>query len=137
MILDPDERMGLFHLIEGKKLLNVNGLDGSPMVHHYSWVRTKEEMKKKTRCWGHHWERDWESLIENEYSKDFTGKDFIRGYEYILVDPFFDPLKTPSENILDATSFDQHLINVKQLDNVKRVSAQEVFRMDLYLKFEL
>jgi hypothetical protein len=67
----------------------VSGTDGTPMVHHYSWVRTKEQMLKKVRCWGHRDDLDWERLVEKEFSHDFSGTDFLPGhhYEYETVQP--------------------------------------------------
>ncbi|NGX37053.1 MAG: hypothetical protein K1000chlam2_00203 [Chlamydiae bacterium] len=85
LLLNEDERMGMFFKIEGKKEREYV-LDGKPLVHHYSWVRTKEEMLQKVRSWGHHWERDWEALMETE-------GDFVRGYEYKEVEPYWDPLQ--------------------------------------------
>lgn len=53
------------------------------MCHHYSWVRTKEEMYKKIKCWGHKQDRNWDELIETEFSEDGvkTMKDFIHNYD--------------------------------------------------------
>jgi len=61
-----------------------------PMVHHYSWVRTKEQMLKKVQTWWHREDRDWTDLVEKEFSHPFTGKDFIHGYEYKTVDNKFN-----------------------------------------------
>ena len=41
LLLHEDERMGIFLSIQGKKERLMHGLDGKPMVHHYSWVKTK------------------------------------------------------------------------------------------------
>lgn len=91
LLLDEYERRGLFISVKGEKLDLVNGLDGKPLIHHYSWVRTKEELEKKV-CWGHHLELDWKALIEDEFKTPFTGEDKIWGLEYEMVAPFFDPL---------------------------------------------
>ncbi|NGX48249.1 MAG: hypothetical protein K1000chlam3_01640, partial [Chlamydiae bacterium] len=85
LLIDEDERCGMFQKIKGKK--SQEYLEkGKPLVHHYSWVRTKEEMLAKVRSWGHHWERDWESLINQD-------EDFVRRYDYRKVEPFWDPLQ--------------------------------------------
>jgi cellulose synthase/poly-beta-1,6-N-acetylglucosamine synthase-like glycosyltransferase len=55
------------------------------LCHHYSWVRDKEEMIKKVSCWGHKGERDWVSLIEEEFSRKFNGKDFVHNYDYDII----------------------------------------------------
>lgn len=87
-LLHVEERDAIYALTEGPKKRNVMGLDGKPMIHHYSWVRTKEAMLKKVRAWGHRGDRDWERLVEEEFSHPFLFKDFVSGYEYEEVDPF-------------------------------------------------
>lgn len=131
-LLDSDERMGLFFKMLGRKERFMLGLDGKPMIHHYSWVRTKEEMLKKVTCWGHHWERNWEERVEEEFSRPFNGTDFVRDYSYREVTPHFDlePLTPQSKNI----SLEEHIKNIKSLSNVIRVTAKEIFRKDLLLR---
>jgi hypothetical protein len=72
-----------------QKILSKEGL---PMLHHFSWVRTKEEMFKKVKNWGHYRDRDWISCIEEEFTRPFNGKDFVHGYEYNTVDNIFNIL---------------------------------------------
>jgi len=60
--------------------------NNTPTIHHYSWVRTKEEMLKKVNTWGHNKDRNWVSLVEEEFSRPFNGKDFIHGYQYDTVE---------------------------------------------------
>lgn len=55
------------------------------LMHHYSWVRTKEEMINKVKTWGHKHERNWIELIEQEFTHDFNGTDFIKGYNYKIL----------------------------------------------------
>lgn len=85
MILDVLERKGLYDQIQGVKLTEVMGLDGRPLVHHYSWVRTPEELQKKVLTWGHRHDQDWLKLIE-EPSEIF-------GFKYETVDPAHDVLQ--------------------------------------------
>lgn len=54
MILNPWERFGTFSKIKGKTFENVSGIDQEAIVHHYSWVQTKEECLQKEKSWGHH-----------------------------------------------------------------------------------
>ena len=56
-----------------------------PIVHHFSWVGTEEDMLKKVENWGHTSERDWISLVHKEFSTSFTGTDFVHGYSYNVV----------------------------------------------------
>lgn len=65
-------------------------VDGKPMMHHFSWVRTKEEMLKKVHNWGHKNDTNWLDLVEEEFNREFNGTDFIHGYEYNIVENKFN-----------------------------------------------
>ena len=52
-------------------------IDNKPIFHHYSWVRTKDEMLQKVRSWSHNIDKDWVSLVEEEFSRDFNGANFV------------------------------------------------------------
>jgi len=67
-----------------------------PMLHHYSWVRTKDEMLEKVKGWGHKDDRDWVTPIIEEFSREFNGTDFVHGYSYKKVDNQFDIQIPPS-----------------------------------------
>lgn len=74
----------------GQKKLRMVGRE-SPIIHHYSWVRTKEEMLKKVANWGHASDRsNWVDLINREFSQDFTGTDFVHGYTFKSVPNYFN-----------------------------------------------
>jgi hypothetical protein len=45
-----------------------------------------DEMIQKVISWGHNKDIDWVSLIEQEFTHDFNGKDFIHNYEYDVLD---------------------------------------------------
>lgn len=55
------------------------------LMHHYSWARTKQELLKKVKSWGHKHDRNWADLVEKEFSHDFNGTDFVHGYEYKIL----------------------------------------------------
>ncbi len=129
-LLDADERAGYFLRANGNKLQQIS-LE-KPLMHHFSWVRTQEEMIKKTASWGHHWERDWKALIEEEYARAFNGRDFIRQYEYAAVEPLFDPLSLHKPN-LPAIDLQTHLDRLPNFPNVQRLTAKEAFRLELAL----
>jgi hypothetical protein len=38
--------------------------NGKPFIHHYTNVRTVEEIKQKTKNWGHKNDRDWEAVLK-------------------------------------------------------------------------
>lgn len=133
---DEDERCGLFHRMEGQKQLNVRGEGGEPMIRHYMGVRTQEELSKKLKAWGHYWERDWEKLLKNEYSRPFTGVDFIRRYTYEATEVDFDPLtvEVPAPAPVERSEF---LKRLPQFRNVIDVSKQDAFRRELEDEFRL
>ncbi len=131
-----DERFGLFHLLQGEKKLGVRGVDGKPMVRHYSGVRTKEELQKKLGSWGHHWERDWERLLNEEYSRSFNGKDFIRRYTYQTVPTVFDPMSVEVPS-LPFVSLEDHRKRLHRFKNVHIISREEAFRRDLKNEFAI
>ena len=67
------------------KEISILGLDNLPMCHHYSWALDKEDMLCKVKNWGHKHDKDWITLIEEEFSREFNGKDFIHNYEYNIL----------------------------------------------------
>ena len=71
--------------------------NGDPIAHHYSWVRSKEEMLKKINSWGHNTDKDWKTLVEKCFSTEFTGQprkelgwrtDIVHNYTYKKIVPF-------------------------------------------------
>jgi hypothetical protein len=85
-----NERMGILQAIPNAAI--ANGVALAPMLHHYSWVRTKEEMLRKVKAWGHRNDTDWVKLIEEEFTHEFNGTDFLPGhhYQYEIVEPVHD-----------------------------------------------
>lgn len=84
------ERPGIFRAFTGKKMSGVLGLDGYPMVHHYSWVRTKEEFLKKVQSWGHKFDHDWLQL---------SGEQIFGFKKNIKTHPFCNPLEVDIEEL--------------------------------------
>jgi hypothetical protein len=76
------------HALKIKPALhNVVGAMDKPFIHHYSWVRTKEEMLRKVRNWGHTSDRkDWVELVQEEFSRPFSGRDFVHNYTFYSVE---------------------------------------------------
>ena len=75
---------------DNKRNLHNVTYNGIPVVHHFSWVRTEKTMLKKVESWGHHDDRDnWGALVKKEFSKPFSGKDFVHGYKYETVKDIF------------------------------------------------
>jgi hypothetical protein len=136
LLFDEDERAGILKRIPGATARGVMGKDETPMVRHYSGVRTEEEMAKKFSTWGHHWERDWQQLLKSEYAAPFSGKDFIRGYTYQVIQPEFDPLqeKIPS---LPVVSHGDFLKGLHRFPHVTMVSKDEAFKRSVKHEFGL
>lgn len=88
-----EERQQLFNRVpnfingDSVPILSKNG---TPMVHHYSWVRSKQDMIKKVENWGHRGDKNWLDLVEEEFSRSFNGKDFVHGYSYNVVENKFN-----------------------------------------------
>lgn len=67
------------------KEFSILGLDGKPMCHHYSWALNKDEMLAKVKNWSHSQDKNWTAMVEEEFSRDFNGTDFVHGYEYNIL----------------------------------------------------
>lgn len=123
MAINADERAGIYHAIHQKKDFMVLGLDQLPLVHHYSWVRTKEECLQKTKTWSHWWEKDWKDLIDEEYSREFNGTDFLYQHTYRKVIPYFDPF---------VPRFQSKCSKIK---NVTKVQYNDILKKDIEFEF--
>jgi tetratricopeptide (TPR) repeat protein len=70
----------------GKKTAHfVHGLDGLPMIHHFSWVRKKEVLLRKIKSWGH---KDQIADPINYVESIFKNKninDSVHNYKYKYV----------------------------------------------------
>lgn len=86
------EREQMHEMLDVRKKRMVT-IDGLPFVHHYSWVRTKDEMIKKVKTWAHNEDnlgKNWVELIEDEFSGEFKGTDFVWKYTYNIVENKFN-----------------------------------------------
>lgn len=90
LLLNQGERGYIYDSLPGPKRRMVTGRDGQPLFHHFSWVRTQEEMLKKVKSWGHKKDRNWEELVRSEFSGPFRGVDFVHGYKFQTVESPFD-----------------------------------------------
>jgi len=82
-IFSEAERWEFLNRMDSLKIQSNETCSGKIICHHYSWVRTKEEMIKKVKSWGHRQEKDWIALIEEEFSHEFNMQDFVHNYQYI------------------------------------------------------
>ncbi len=135
LLLNPHERPGIFFHFPGKKRRSVRGLDNEPMVHHYSWVRTKEEVLVKVRSWGHRFDKNWESLVEEEFAQGFRGIENFHGFEYTTVHPEHDVLSVNADSLRKE---EQYCHAAKSsFPNCTYVTAQDIFRLNIKLGFLL
>lgn len=127
-VMAPEERGALYFHARGKKLRYVTGLDQKPMVHHYSWVRTKEQMLHKVASWSHREEKNWNALVENAFSEAFDTGDFVHGYELIEVSPFINVDLHKKPFIPNG---------IQELKNVRFLNTDAIHKIDLSLRFNI
>ena len=124
-LLNVCERYGYFHTsIPSPKIEGVLDQQGKPLIHHYTWVRTKEECLHKSTSWGYRFEKDWSASIERMFtSSDQNVMDLNLTFKEI--EPFFDPLtiKTP-EGISPGHTFS----NVIKVDHAT-IRRKEILRL--------
>ncbi len=116
ILLHQDERDAIYKLLPNPKRRHVTAADGKPMFHHFSWVRTREEMLQKVKTWGHKNDRDWTCLVDEEFKGPFMGSDFVHGYRYKIVKPLF-------EISLQVPHFEP-----KGLPQLKKLASSEVLK---------
>lgn len=105
-----EERNSFNNFVDHNRTAEMHfGLDSNPMVHHYSWVRTKEQMLRKIKSWGHNKDRNWELLVKEEFEHPFTGTDFVHGYDFKIIKPFceFNPLTSSEISSRNTNSIKQ------------------------------
>lgn len=78
----------------GCDLVRMNlGLDGKPMWHHYSFVRSKEQFKKKMMTWGHKDDMfkgvDTDKFVEYIF-RNSAINDIVHNYQYEIVENRLD-----------------------------------------------
>lgn len=119
----PDERYALYRYAPEPKMQGMRGLDGRPMVHHYSWVRSKEECLMKAASWGHAHDRDWPRVIKEAF-KNGSGRNlFGTNLQFNRVDEvYFDPFSV----VIPTKS-----VGKSQFSNVKKVDRRAIFKMEL------
>lgn len=88
-IFNEHETMA-FKYTNGLKVAEFVRIDNQIICHHFSWVKTKDDMIRKVVSWGHSADRDWVSAVNEEFSRPFNGKDFVHGYSYKVVDNIFN-----------------------------------------------
>ncbi|MBS0604705.1 MAG: hypothetical protein JSS60_06685 [Verrucomicrobia bacterium] len=127
ILMNDRERAGMHDLTVGKKAGKVAGVDGKPLIHHYSWVRTKEQLLRKVVSWSHNRDRDWVSRVEEEFSRPFNGTDFVHGYEFVEVEPF------ATIDILQKPKSFSHC----DFSHVRKLTHEEIVKIDISLTYQI
>jgi len=115
------ERVQLFQQLYDSNKLSASDMEdifspsGKKLIHHYSWVRSKECMMKKVKNWGHKDDKNWEHLVNIEFSKPFNGTDFVHHYDkYNIVDNYFN-IQLPKSNLSDLLN--KYILDSNNPDN--------------------
>lgn len=125
-LLNSLERIGAYRSHVGPKREYVLGLDEKPLVHHYSWVRTKQEALQKGRTWAHRNDADWDALIKDAFQLKNIDRIFGSDHTFKTIEsPYFDPMsvKIPQKRASIHTS------------NVLKIGARDVFRKEIENEF--
>ncbi len=121
-LLNGLERIGAYRSHGGAKREYVLGLDEKPLVHHYSWVRPKQEALHKGRTWSHRNEADWDRLVEDAFQLKNIDQIFGSDHRFkTIASPYFDPLSVKIPNKISLT----------QTSNVLKVSEKDVFKKEI------
>jgi hypothetical protein len=112
-IFSAQERFGLFAGLAGPKRLQIFGLDGNPMIHHYSWVRPRAECLKKSSTWGKKDQCDWKTWLA-------TAQSEMKNYQDVKL--YFDPL---------TVSVPTRFSKGQSFSHVIQVNPQIAFRREL------
>lgn len=85
------ERMSYLDINFNDRTLPYTSDNGTPLFHHYSWVLNKEAMIQKIKYTLKKENHDhYIKLVEEEFSKPFSMKDFIHNYDYKIVENQFN-----------------------------------------------
>lgn len=94
----PRERDGLLACARSVRTVHRmerGGEDRSPLFHHYSWVRGREQLLRKVQRWGHAGQRPWAQLLRDAWrlmdeQKTPPERDFVHGYKLNRLAPAQD-----------------------------------------------
>lgn len=89
LTMQTGERSSTYDLCKGNKMRNIM-YNGKPIFHHYSWVRTYKQMLRKVKSWGHKGDKDYTSLVNEEFNHRFNGSEKIIGHKYEIAQDIFD-----------------------------------------------
>ena len=92
IFLNVHERYGVMQAFSGRKKEGIVDENGEPFLHHYTWVRTKDECVRKASSWGHRLDKDWTLPIERMF-QDPTQELMDLNVEFEEAEVFFDPLE--------------------------------------------
>lgn len=97
LTMQTHERTSTFDICSGVKKREILSINGTPMFHHFSWVRTYKQMLRKVVSWGHKHDRDFVGMVHEEFSHNFSGTERMRGNSYDTVPNIFNIVLRDSE----------------------------------------
>ncbi len=128
-ILKKSERAAIFDEAAEPKIRKVL-FESKALIHHYSWVRSKQQMLKKVKSWGHRNDRFWSFLVAQEFAQDFQGKDFVHGYSFQEVKPFYQiNLEQTLQDFVKNKIKDKHCLKKRVLSNIQPLSMKEALSL--------
>jgi hypothetical protein len=89
-IFGDRERDAVVYQSKCRVLRYVLGNDFLPLVHHFSWVRTPDQMLFKLKNWGHQTDFQNHEIMVREVFKNDEVNDIVHNYEYIKTPNLFD-----------------------------------------------
>jgi hypothetical protein len=111
------ERIGAYMSHPGPKREEVLSTVGYPMIHHYSWTRTKEECLWKTRTWSHRHDADWPLLIKEAFAGE-SERLFGSSQEFKQIEKcYFDPLRIVYPSAKASSS---QVLKIDQQDLIRK-----------------
>ena len=88
----------------GRQQYCKRGLGGEVLIHHYSWVRNKEQMLQKVSSWSHNKDEElilrarrnigapsdwgWPQFVNWEFTRENPSRDFLCDHELETVQPY-------------------------------------------------
>jgi hypothetical protein len=126
-LFTPLDRMGTFCLIEGEKVRDITDQNGDALIHHYCWVRNKEEFLQKVETHAESKISSQRTQVEEEFTQGFRGADFDLAFAYREVEPFFDPLSFQT----------RQLVKKESLANLTKIDHHCAFQREIELEFNL
>jgi hypothetical protein len=127
--MNGEDRPGWYEYFSGPKRKNIFDDQKVPLIHHYSWVRTREECLHKSKTWAHRRDDEWKKIVD-QMMKNFDDPTVWckeLGFQFSIekTDVFFDPFSVGVPPGLRAArafpnvlKVDEPLVRRKQIERM-------------------